>query len=141
MSWGYDLLIDARRNALWRWATRYTLKRSAVMVGDCDTIRQLGVMYGMLDERIVTFPWGVDLRHFSPQPAPNPQAFDLLSTRGWEPIYGVEVIARAFALAARTCPELRLIMLGNGSQASLLRQIFLQAQVEDRVLFPHGRPG
>jgi glycosyltransferase involved in cell wall biosynthesis len=31
---------------------------------------------------------------------------------------------------------LRLIMLGNGSQATLLRQVFLQAQVEDRVLFP-----
>jgi glycosyltransferase involved in cell wall biosynthesis len=136
MSWGYDLLIDARRNALWRRATRYTLKRSAVMVGDCDTIRRLGKAYGMPDERIVTFPWGIDLRHFSPQPAPDPQAFHLLSTRGWEPIYGVEVIARAFALAARQCPELRLIMLGNGSQATLLRQVFLQAQVEDRVLFP-----
>lgn len=139
MSWGYDLLVDARRNALWRWSTRYTLKRSAVMVGDCDTIRRLGVAYGMPDERIVTFPWGVDLQHFSPKPAtnlPSPATFNLLSTRGWEPIYGVEVIARAFAKAARQCPDLRLVMLGNGSQASLLRQIFLQAQVEERVLFP-----
>jgi glycosyltransferase involved in cell wall biosynthesis len=158
MSWGYDLLVDARRNALWCWATRFTLKRSAVMVGDCDTIRRLGVAYGMPDERIVTFPWGVDLQHFSPKPAlpsnlanhdlaaPDqtgaqldrqaPATFNLLSTRGWERIYGVEVIARAFAIAARACPELRLIMLGNGSQATLLRQVFLQAQVEDRVLFP-----
>jgi hypothetical protein len=66
MSWGYDLIQDAERNALWRWATRFTLRHSAAMVGDCETIRQLATSYGMPDERIVTFPWGVDLQHFSP---------------------------------------------------------------------------
>ena len=66
MSWGYDLLQDAERNAAWSWATRYTLKHSAAMVGDCNTIRQLAVSYGMPDERIVTFPWGIDLEHFTP---------------------------------------------------------------------------
>ena len=146
MSWGYDLIQDASRNMLWGWATRYTLKRSAAMVGDCDTIRRLAVSYGMPDERIVTFPWGVDLRHFSPpeQAGMRPtdhqdvtqQPFTLLSTRSWEPIYGVEVIARAFARAARQRPELRLVMLGNGSQASTLRQIFHQAGVDERVHFP-----
>src|SRR4030067_3852983 len=68
MSWGYDLLIDAERNALWRWATRYTLKRSAAMAGDCDTIRRIAVAYGMPEKRVLTFPWGIDLEHFSPQP-------------------------------------------------------------------------
>lgn len=146
MSWGYDLIQDASRDALWGWATRYTLKRSAAMVGDCDTIRSLAVSFGMPDERIVTFPWGVDLRHFSPpeqagthqpdHPEATQQPFTLLSTRGWEPIYGVEVIARAFVRAARQRPELHLFMLGNGSQASMLRQIFHQAGVQERVHFP-----
>jgi glycosyltransferase involved in cell wall biosynthesis len=138
MSWGYDLLFDANRNALWRWATRYTLKRSAVMVGDCDTIRKLGVACGMPDERIVTFPWGIDLRHFYPRTAASyhdTSTFNLLSTRGWEPIYGVDVIAQAFVQAARQCPELRLLMLGNGSQANQLRQIFLQGEVAERVVY------
>jgi hypothetical protein len=49
VSWGYDLLHDARRNPLWRWATRYTLQHSAAMVGDCDTIRNLAISYGMPD--------------------------------------------------------------------------------------------
>jgi len=137
MSWGYDLLVDAQRNALWRWATRFTLQRSTALVGDCNTVRQLAVSFGMPDERIVTFPWGIDLQRFSFQPLNLQNSpFNLLSTRGWEPIYGVEVIARAFVMAARQCPELRLIMLGNGSQSSRLRQIFMKAGLEDRVLFP-----
>jgi glycosyltransferase involved in cell wall biosynthesis len=137
-SWGYDLLVDADRSALWRWATRFTLRRSAVMVGDCNTIRQRAIALGMPDQRIITFPWGVDLEHFNVRTfeRSNVRTFTLLSTRSWEPIYGVEVLAQAFVLAARDCPQLRLVMLGNGSQAGLLRRIFLQGGVLDRVSFP-----
>jgi glycosyltransferase involved in cell wall biosynthesis len=107
------------------------------MIGDCTTIRKLAVSYGMPDERIVTFPWGVDLRHFSPAPAEaGSSTFTLFSTRGWEPIYGVDVIARAFVQAARLRPELRLVMLGNGSLAGDLRQTFQKGGVESQVLFP-----
>ena len=146
MSWGYDLIHDANTNGLWRWATRYTLKKSDVMIGDCNIIRQLAISFGMSNEHIVTFPWGINLQDFSPGPDEEPQSleqtepkestFTLLSTRGWEPIYGVDVIARAFVLAARQHPELRMLMLGNGSQASELRQTFIKAGVQDQVLFP-----
>ncbi len=144
MSWGYDLIFDAQRNALWRWATRYTLQRSAVMIGDCTTIRQLAVSFGMPDERIITFPWGIDLERFTPkgepitQPENDPpsETFTLLSTRSWEPIYGTDLIARAFASAAQKHPGLRLVMLGNGSLANKLREIFTNAGVQDRVFYP-----
>jgi L-malate glycosyltransferase len=153
MSWGYDLLQDAHRDIYREWATRFTLRRSAVMVGDCDTIRQQARSFGMPDEAIVTFPWGIDVTHFSPGDAPapgtgqalgsvwqesadeTPAPFVLLSTRGWEPIYGVDVIARAFVEAARQRPELRLLLLGNGSQAGLLRSIFLEGGVSEQVNF------
>jgi glycosyltransferase involved in cell wall biosynthesis len=146
MSWGYDLLHDARINPLWDWATRYTFHYSDAFVGDCDTIRKLAVSYGMPDERIVTFPWGIDLSHFNlplmqftDGPTfehSNGPTFNLLSTRGWEPIYGIDVIAHAFVIAARKCPELRLTLLGGGSQYAPIRQILLVGGVFDKVRFP-----
>jgi len=150
MSWGYDLLIDAQRSKAWTWVTRYTLQHSAVLVGDCQTIRQTAVSYGMSEDHIVTFPWGVDLCHFLPGPEEGinqppglrsrlgwgEEAFVLLSTRSWESIYGVEVLAEAFVQAARQHPELRLMMLGNGSLAARLRQIFMRGEVIDQVVFP-----
>ena len=56
----------------------------------------------------------------------------------------MEIIARAFAQAAQQRPELRLVMLGNGSQAGLLRQIFSRngllaepgPESSPRVFFP-----
>jgi glycosyltransferase involved in cell wall biosynthesis len=139
MSWGYDLLYEAPRSPEVQQAVRYTLSHSAAMLGDCTTIRRLAVGYGMPDERIVTFPWGIDLAHFSPPVdagLPGEGApFTLLSTRGWEAIYGIEVLARGFSRAARQCPVLRLVMLGSGSQAASLREIFEQAGVLERVKF------
>jgi L-malate glycosyltransferase len=146
MSWGYDLLHDANRDAFWGWATRFTLKRSDAFVGDCDTIRKLAISFGMAKDRIVTFPWGIDLNHFNDQKVerslarslvgPNVQAFTLLSTRNFEPIYGIDVIARAFVMAARQRPGLRLTLLGGGSQWAPIRQILLVGGVFDQVQFP-----
>lgn len=145
MSWGSDLLQDADSSPWYRWATRYTLGRSQVMIGDCEPVRQKAFEFGMPTERIITFPWGVDLAHYTPhgpsrrapdQPEFSGVPFILLSTRAWEPIYGVDVIARAFVKAARRRPQLQLLMLGNGSQASQLRKIFADGEVLGQVHFP-----
>lgn len=148
MSWGYDLLCDAERSAFRRWATRYTLARSAVLIGDCETVRQKALTFGMSSERIVTFPWGVDLHHFRPPLSAQERlslrrkwgweeaSFVLLSVRAWEPLYGVEELAHAFVQASHEIPQLRLVMLGNGSQAAHIQHIFRQGGVLERVYFP-----
>ncbi len=136
VSWGYDLLMDAPSSRWMRAVTRFTLRRSAAFVGDCRTIRDLAVSYGMNPERIVTFPWGVDLEHFRPAPKPSEETFTLLSTRGWASIYGVDVLARAFVRFARRHPEARLVMLGSGPLAAGLRRTFLQGGVLEQVVFP-----
>jgi len=147
VSWGSDLLVDADRTPWMRRATRYALEHSEVMVGDCEAVRQKAVQIGMPPERIITFPWGIDLEHFQPPAGAvkDAETFTVLSTRSWEPIYGVEVLAKAFILAAQrlfdsgeaeNARRLRLVMLGNGSQAGSLRGIFEEGSVIEQVSFP-----
>ncbi len=62
-------------------------------------------------------------------------AFILLSLRSWEPVYGVDVVARAFIRAAQQEPNLRLLLLGSGSQAGLIREILQRGGMEERVFF------
>lgn len=139
-SWGYDLLIDAGRSSWMRWATRYVLQRSDAFVGDCAAIKERAIAFGMNPERIVTFPWGIDLDHFrlTPKPSNATAAFTLLSTRSWEALYGVDVVARAFVAAVQNAPDqnFRLILLGNGSQSAVIRRIFENAGVSGLLKFP-----
>jgi len=147
MSWGYDLLHDVHRGRAWEWVTRYTLKRTSAMIGDCDTIRNLAIQYGMDSERIVTFPWGANIQKYSPAESKSQVSirqrlgwgedkFVLLSARSWTSLYGVEDLARAFVKAACQHPELRLFMLGNGPLAPKIRRLFQHGGVINQVHFP-----
>ncbi|WP_322807816.1 glycosyltransferase family 4 protein [Thermanaerothrix sp.] len=140
MSWGSDLLRDAFRNRWWRWITTFTLRRATVLVGDCRAVQDMAISFGMPAERIVLFPWGVDLRHFSPGEDDGlrerrgwQDAFVLLSLRSWEPIYGLDVVVRAFAEVAHDLPEVRLFLLGGGSQAPLIQRLLYENDLLDRV--------
>ncbi len=140
MSWGSDLLKDADRSAWMRWKTRFTLKRTSVLIGDCQAVRQKAQSFGFRPERVVLFPWGVDLQRFSPGRTDEfrnrlgwQDQFVLLSLRSWEPIYGVDLLVRAFARAAQQVPQLRLLLLGGGSQSTVIHQILTRNDLLDRV--------
>jgi glycosyltransferase involved in cell wall biosynthesis len=142
MSWGSDLLRDIHHNPWLRRAARYALDRSDVLLADCLAVMKEANRLGFPSNRVVLFPWGVDLERFSPgedelirQQNGWEDCFVLLSARSWEPIYGVDVIVRAFVRAAQAVPRLRLILLGGGSQAAQIRSILTEGEVLDRVYF------
>jgi glycosyltransferase involved in cell wall biosynthesis len=144
-SWGSDVLVDANRDETWRWMTCYTLARSDMLVCDCQAVR--AKVQGLVpypDERIIQFPWGVNLPRF----APGADSLDLrnrmgwedsfvvLSTRSWDPIYGVDVLLDAFRRAHAQNPRLRLMLLGDGSGASEVRQFISDEGLSDFVCLP-----
>ena len=139
MSWGFDLMEYIHRGKWWRWVTCYTLKRSTFFTSDAMVTRNIAVEYGMNPDRTIVFPWGVDLSQFTPKnwKTEKPEnAFTLFCNRSWETRYGVDVLARAFVRAAQSKPELRMMLLGGGSQGGLIRQILLNGGVLDRVQMP-----
>jgi glycosyltransferase involved in cell wall biosynthesis len=146
MSWGYDMLMIAGRNSLTKGITRFTLRRSQMLVADCQAVVDKALSFGMKNTRIVKFPWGVELDSFSPQRGEMDakalrarlgweDAFIVLGSRTWEPKYGMTVLAEAFVQAASQEPRLRLILLGKGSQEATIRSILEEGEVMDRVLF------
>jgi glycosyltransferase involved in cell wall biosynthesis len=142
MSWGSDLLMDAESSEQMHQVTRRTLERTDVLLADCQAVLDKAVQFDFPPERVVVFPWGVDLDLFSPGSAADfrrelswEDPFVVLSSRSWEPLYGVDELLRGFVKAAREIPDLRLIMLGSGSQAGLLQSILLDAGMNERVYF------
>jgi glycosyltransferase involved in cell wall biosynthesis len=144
MSWGYDLVMDADKNAWMRWVTRYTLKRSAFFVSDANVSREKAVAFGINPEKTVIFPWGTDIEHFHPKEeergkkktsAERRKSLTLFCSRTWESIYGVDVLAKAFVKVAAVNSDVSLILLGGGSQGAKIRQILMSGNVMERVHF------
>jgi glycosyltransferase involved in cell wall biosynthesis len=142
MSWGYDLMDDARKSKWMEWITRYTLRRSTFFTSDANVTCQQAVTYGMNPDHTVIFPWGVDLQRFSPTTddrqqtaVRRPLSIVLFCNRGWEPYYGVDVLARAFVKVAQQNEHVSLILLGGGSQGQVIRGILQNGGVMGRVTF------
>ena len=149
MSWGSDILVDADSSELWSWLTRYTLDRSDMLVCDCQAVRvKVQQLATYADDGIVQFPWGVDLRQFAPGPdvlrlheKPGWEgSFIILSTRAWEPIHGIDVLLSAFRQAHTSNKDLRLVLLGSGSQAEQIDQFIVDNDLQDVVYRPGQMP-
>jgi len=147
MSWGSDLLVDADRDPHWRWRTSYSLLRADWLLCDCEAVRQKAESLATFpDDRIIQFPWGIDLASFTQRGLESirrllPEAWNnsivVLSTRSWEPVYGIEVLLDAFREARRQEPRLRLILLGSGTLSGAIQDQIDRNELIDVV----HRPG
>jgi len=145
MSWGSDILRAASKPLFLRVATRFALRRADVFLADNRVVIRQAREWGLpAATPVAVFPWGVDLERFAPDAALGERlrtllgwrdAFIVLHTRSWEPVYGVDVVARAFVRAARREPRLRLLLAGGGSQEAKLRAILERGGVLARVHF------
>jgi L-malate glycosyltransferase len=148
-SWGSDILWDAERSSEWKDATRSALSSADAFFCDCDTVRAKAREFADIpDSRIVQFPWGVRKGQFdSLGPLPSeagerePGTHVFISTRGWEPLYGIETLLQAFRQAYGVDSSLRLLLLGNGSEAWRVREFIDTHALNSviRTLGPFGK--
>ncbi len=149
MSWGFDLMHDVLVNPDATEKARFALGHSTRLITDAHCSAAKAVQLGFDHNKICIFPWGVDLNYFTPVAARIRGAVwrerqgwgdkrVLLCLRSWEPNYGVDVLLKAFAQAAKQDHDLRLILLGDGSQREQLLAILEEEQLVDKV-FLGGR--
>ncbi|MGB8252645.1 MAG: glycosyltransferase, partial [Anaerolineaceae bacterium] len=130
------------KNIFSRNRIRYTLDRTAILLADCAAVSDKAGLYGFPAERIITFPWGVDLKTFRPGSGMDirkklgwAEKIILLSTRSMEKLYGCDILVDAFIDAATIDDRLCLLMLGDGSQKNQLMQKITSAGKNERVKF------
>lgn len=143
MSWGFDLMQDVHKSRWMERITHYVLRNSTFFTSDAQVTREKAVTYGMNPEHTVVFPWGVDLRRYTPKDWASRdggslnknQPFTLFCNRAWEPRYGVDVLARAFVRVAQSRPSLSLLLLGGGSEGARIREILINGGMLGQVTF------
>lgn len=144
MSWGSDILWEAARNTAARKRIRTALGQADLVIGDCQSVKAAVLKTGVPQERIVTFPWGVDLEKFQPKGDDGglrsklgwQAKFVILHLRSWESLYDPITVIRAFIKAARENQNLGLLMPGGGSLQAKIKRAINKAGLKDSVHFP-----
>ncbi len=149
MSWGSDILVDAGRDEFWAWMTRYALQHADILVSDCtevsDAARRIA---GLGSDRIVQFPWGVDVSAFKPGPdtvglrhRPGWQTSTIvICTRSLETHYGVMHLLEGFRQALASLTSLRLVLAGSGSLRAEVERFVRENGLEEVVFLAGAVP-
>ncbi len=141
MSWGFDLLWHGPRKPWLAILIRWVLRRSTLLLADCQAASQQAQAWGMARERTVVFPWGTDLQRFTPGEEPElraswgwpADAFVWIHARTWSRYYGLPAALEGFLLAAREELRLRLVLLGGGPLEDWLRRKVQRHPLASRI--------
>jgi glycosyltransferase involved in cell wall biosynthesis len=123
--WGSDVIYygPPPEPSLAVFYKRYALRQakavtasSHFLAGECE--KYLGPR-----DRVRVVPFGVDTDYFAPRPARSPREEVVIGfVKHLEPYYGVEDLVVAFEEVVTRYPDARLIIAGDGSLRSSLRQ-------------------
>jgi len=141
VSWGFDLLDpDPDMQTSVERSLQSSLDVDHVLV-DCVASRDLLVANGRSPAELTIIPWGVDLDRFRPSPRREPQtgALRVVSVRSLEPLYRVDVLLHAAAIALSSAgsrsPGMELTIAGDGSMAPVLAELAAALGIGDRTSF------
>ena len=145
MPWGSDVLIlpwNASRIARAQYI--WTIRKADMITCDAEHVKSRIVELSDYNpNRIVVFPWGVDLSVFDPNVSGNDIRERLgweeneivISTRSLEPVYGIGHLLRAFMHLVKKRPEVRLLICGEGSSLTDLTTYIEMNGLQELVQF------
>jgi len=142
MSWGSDIMAKPDENVLWRWVTKFTIKRANMIACDCLAVRDKIIeLTHYPPDRIVIFPWGVNLKQFRPAPSTLKLRDKLgwkdnkiiITTRSLERIHGVETFLEAAGEVIKREPNCRILIVGSGSLEAKVRSFIARHNLEHAI--------
>lgn len=141
---GSDILVQPDESRIAKMIARFTLNRADKITCDCQLVKDKIIkLTGCSPEKIVIFPWGIDLGIFNHSNEPSP----IRKRLGWEdneilimnrwfyPIYGVEYFIESLPVVVQQRPKARVILIGEGILEDTFKKRISELGLDDYVHF------
>ena len=144
MPWGSDVLINPDRNLFLKWIAKFMLRQADMITCDCELVKQKVIQItGCRPDKIVVFPWGIDLGTFRPEFSRK-----IRKSLGWEHnkilictrnfdtrLHAVECFIRAIPAVLESCADVRVILVGSGPLEHEYRELVSELSLNNIVHF------
>ncbi|MHA1396035.1 MAG: glycosyltransferase family 4 protein [Promethearchaeota archaeon] len=145
MPYGSDILIEPERFLLRKMITKYAIKKADMITCDCETVKNRIIqLTGFQENRIVTFPWGIELENFYPDPEKAVRIRKklewvnkkiLIMNRTFEEIYGIQYFIEALPDILSEEPTTRVILIGSGILEKQIHSLVTEKRLDNFVKF------
>lgn len=137
-AWGTDVMKFPQKNLLNRAMLKYNLRKANAICATSFTIKDY--LKPVTDKPVQVIPFGVDTEKFRKRNVESVMeagAFVFGSIKPLESLYNTDVLIKAFAaLKIRQAgTKIKLLIIGEGSQAQALRQLTEELGMEQDVVF------
>jgi len=124
MPWGSDILIEPDRKFIIKKIVSKVMRTCDHVQCDAEHVKAKIVKdYGINEDKITVFPWGIDLELFMQEKTSGsrsklgilPGKFVFIFNRYFEEVYGVKFLLDAFKEFSRNKDDVLLLMVSDGS--------------------------
>jgi glycosyltransferase involved in cell wall biosynthesis len=142
-AWGSDILIEAKKSRTMRLRAQRAIK--AANLYHCDGIKTKKALeeLGASTVNIHTIYFGIDHARASPKTRTDEMKESygfsghpvIISLRSLNPIYDIASLMKAVPLVLDEHPEARFVIVGSGSEESMLKELATSLKITDQIRF------
>lgn len=135
-SWGSDVMKFPNKNFVARSILKYNFKKADVLCATSKTIEDC--IHEVIKKPVSVIPFGIDLNEFTPKKVESLFAegdFVLGSIKPLESLYNIDVLIKAFARLHPAHSNLRLLLIGEGTEQDHLKTLCKDLGVAESVTF------
>ncbi|GAB6173059.1 glycosyltransferase [Paradesulfitobacterium aromaticivorans] len=136
-AWGSDIFFFPRHSFVHSLFLKWTLKQADVLCSTSRIMAQEMQRYTESGRTVEVIPFGVDIERFKPpaeerQDSLQPLIFGV--AKYFQPVYGLDVLFKAFAQIERQTPgRARLRLAGDGPEKARLQRLALKLGIARKI--------
>lgn len=135
-SWGTDVMKFPHKNFVAKSILGFNYKMADLLCATSYTISDYIKL--VTDKPVSVIPFGIDTEKFKPQKVESlfkNGEFVVGSIKPVETIYNINILIQSFATLHLKYPNMRLLIVGDGTASKSLRELSKTLGVEDKVTF------
>jgi L-malate glycosyltransferase len=135
--WGSDIFEFPRKSWLHRSLLKTNLQAADIVLSTSKIMAAETQKYIPIDKPIEITPFGVDTDLFLPtgDRYGDREYLTIGIIKTLESIYGIDILITAFSLISKQYSNLKLLIIGNGSQLTALQQQAIDLGLDNRIEF------
>lgn len=135
-AWGTDVMRFPQKNGLCSEIIKFSLRRADMICATSHTLENS--IQRLVNKKVEVVPFGVDMKEFRPGDRPEEkEEFRIGCVKSLEKIYNISslIIAFSYLLQKYGSKNLKLDIVGDGSERQNLEELAERLQLADAVTF------
>lgn len=132
-TWGSDILVAPKKNAIYRWITKFALNKAKLITSDSEFMSE--EIKTLTNTKTITVPMGVERELCYLNRQENENEFKILSLRTVNKNSNIDIIVKAFSKLVKSQQErnIKLIITNDGPEIGNINKLIDQLEIRDKV--------